>query len=99
MTIFRSVTQWTNDGNPNYDYAAIILPTNLGAKTGWYGFSNLSDSELLASEANVSGYPFDKDGGHTQWSDHHKVANVDPQKVFYETDTMGGQSGVQCIAL
>ena len=44
---------------------AILLPTNLGAKTGWYGFSNLSDSELLASEANALVTHSIRTGGHT----------------------------------
>ncbi len=89
---FRSVNGWINDGNENFDYGAIILPTNLGNSTGWFGFGVYSDSDLLATTANISGYPGDKPGG-TQWYDSHKVANVNDRKVYYDIDTYGGQSG------
>ena len=38
-TNFRSVTGWTNSssGDENYDYGAIILPTQLGNTVGWFG--------------------------------------------------------------
>ena len=35
---FRSVVGWTDDGDQNYDYGAIILPTQLGNTSGWFGF-------------------------------------------------------------
>jgi glutamyl endopeptidase len=89
---FRSVTGWTNDGNENYDYGAILLSTDLGNTTGWLGFGAYSDADLIASTGNISGYPGDKPSG-TQWYDHHKVASVNPRKVYYDIDTFGGQSG------
>jgi glutamyl endopeptidase len=91
-TNFRSVTGWTQDGNEYYDYGAIILPTNLGNRTGWFGFGVYSDSDLVASVGNISGYPGDKPGG-TQWYDYHKIASVNSRKVYYDIDTYGGQSG------
>jgi glutamyl endopeptidase len=91
-TNFRSVTGWTNDGSENYDYGAIIIPTNLGNTTGWFGFGVYSDADLLASHVNISGYPGDKPAG-TQWYDHHNVASVTSRKVYYDIDTFGGQSG------
>lgn len=42
-TSFRSVTGWSNSGDPNYDYGAIILPTDLGNTTGWFGFGVYPD--------------------------------------------------------
>ena len=51
-----------------------------------------SDADLRAATANISGYPGDKPSG-TQWYDNHRVAAVDSRKVFYDIDTMGGQSG------
>lgn len=91
-TNFRSVTGWTNNGNENYDYGAIIVPTNLGNTTGWFGFGVYSDSDLLSSVGNISGYPGDKSTG-TQWYDYHKIASVNSMKVYYDIDTYGGQSG------
>jgi V8-like Glu-specific endopeptidase len=89
---FRSVTGWTNNGDENYDYGAIILPTNTGNTVGWLGFGVYTDADLLASVGNISGYPGDKPSG-TQWYDFHKIASVNTRKVFYDIDTAGGQSG------
>lgn len=89
---FRTVTGWADSGDPNYDYGAIIIPTQLGNSTGWFGFGVYSDAALVASTVNISGYPGDKPAG-TQWYDHHRVASVSSHKVHYDIDTFGGQSG------
>jgi glutamyl endopeptidase len=89
---FRSVTGWTNNGDQNFDYGAIIIPTNLGNTTGWFGFGVYSDADLLGSVGNISGYPGDKPGG-TQWYDARRIASVNSRKVYYDIDTAGGQSG------
>lgn len=89
---FRSVVGWTNNGDQNYDYGAIIIPTNLGSTVGWFGFGVYSDSDLRSAIGNISGYPGDKPAG-TQWYDHHQIASVDARKVYYDIDTFGGQSG------
>lgn len=91
-TSFRSVAGWTGSGDENYDYGAIILPTNLGNTVGWFGFGAYSDATLLASVGNISGYPGDKPAG-TQWYDSHAIASVNACKVYYDIDTYGGQSG------
>lgn len=88
----RSVTGWTNSGDQNFDYGAIIIPTNLGNTTGWFGFGVYSDADLLASVGNISGYPGDKPSG-TQWYDARRIAAVNSRKVYYDIDTAGGQSG------
>ncbi len=89
---FRSVTGWTNDGDQNFDYGAIIIPTNLGNTTGWFGFGVYSDADLLSSVGNISGYPGDQPAG-TQWYDAHQIASVNSRKVYYDIDSFGGQSG------
>lgn len=89
---FRTVTGWTNSGDENFDYGAIILPTQLGNTVGWFGFGVYSDADLLASIGNISGYPGDKPSG-TQWYDFRKIASVNSRKVYYDIDTAGGQSG------
>ncbi len=93
-TSFRSVSGWTTSasGNENFDYGAIILPTQLGNTTGWLGFGVYTDADLLNTVGNISGYPGDKPGG-TQWYDARRIASVNSRKVFYDIDTAGGQSG------
>ncbi|HMS64478.1 MAG TPA: endopeptidase [Ignavibacteria bacterium] len=91
-TNFRSNTGWTNNGDENFDYGAIIIPTNLGNQTGWLGFGVYSNADLLASTGNISGYPGDKPSG-TQWYDSKRIASVNSRKVYYDIDTAGGQSG------
>ncbi|WP_280504065.1 trypsin-like serine peptidase [Nocardia farcinica] len=90
---FRSVTGWTVNGDQNFDYGAIVLPNDtLGNRTGWFGFGAYNDATLLAATADISGYPGDKPAG-TQWFHASRVASVNERKVFYQADTMGGQSG------
>lgn len=88
----RSVNGWINSGNETYDYGAIIIPTQLGNTVGWFGFSSYSDTDLLSTTGNISGYPGDKPAG-TQWFDARRVASVTSQKVYYDIDSYGGQSG------
>jgi V8-like Glu-specific endopeptidase len=97
-TELRAVNGWTGSPDQNFDYGAIILPVELGNAVGGFGFGVFTDSELLSSTVTVAGYPGDKPAG-TQWFDTRKIASVGPSKVFYELDTVGGQSGsaVYCV--
>jgi glutamyl endopeptidase len=93
-TSFRSVVGWVNDKKREYDYGCIILPTNcrLGDKTGVFGFAVKNDPYLLSAYLNLSGYPGDK-GGNTQWFMARRAKSLAPRVIYYEIDTMGGQSG------
>ena len=91
-TNFRTVNGWINSGSENYDYGVIITPTDLGSSVGWFGFGIYSDADLLTATGNISGYPGDKPSG-TQWFDARRIASVNSQKVFYDIDSAGGQSG------
>lgn len=90
--IFHSVVGWTEDGDQNFDYGAIVIPTPLGDTVGTFGFGVYTDADLRGVVGNISGYPGDKPSG-TQWYDHQQIASVTPEKVFYDIDTVGGQSG------
>lgn len=90
-TTFRSVTGWTSDGSENTDYGAIVLPEAFAGDLGIFEFGVFTDADLMTVEATVSGYPSDKPG--TQWFHSRQVTEVGPQKVFYDIDTVGGQSG------
>lgn len=91
---FRSVKGWINDRKATHDYGAIILPESqhLGARTGWFGFSRLSDRALKNLLANNSGYPGDKSFG-TQWYNAGRITKVEKRQLHYMLDTAGGQSG------
>jgi V8-like Glu-specific endopeptidase len=93
-TSFRSVVGWVNDKKREYDYGCIILPQNArpGDKTGAFGFAVKNDAYLLSSYLNLSGYPGDK-GGNQQWFMARKAKSVAPRVIYYDIDTMGGQSG------
>jgi glutamyl endopeptidase len=91
-TDFRSVNGWMQSGDENYDYGAIRIPTELGNTVGWFGFGVYSDSDLLATTVNISGYPSDQPAG-TQWYHARRVTSVNSRKVYYDIDTAGGQSG------
>jgi glutamyl endopeptidase len=88
----RTVRGWVDNGDEDHDYGAIILNTDLGSRTGWFGFGVYSDATLTASVGNISGYPADQPAG-TQWYDARRIDSVGPRKVFYDIDTFGGQSG------
>ena len=69
--------------------------------TGWFvgphtlitaGHGVYTDSDLLATTANLSGYPGDKPTG-TEWYGSRRIASVTPRKVHCAVDTFGGQSG------
>lgn len=89
---FRAVTGWTNNGDQNFDYAAINIPTQLGNTVGWFGIGVYSDADLNSVTANIAGYPGDKPSG-TMWYDSRRIASVNTRKVYYDIDTAGGQSG------
>lgn|SRR5882724_1124408 len=91
-TNFRSVTGWTNNTDPNYDYGCIILPDPLGNVVGYFGFASLTDASLNNLLVNNSGYAGDKPFG-TQWFNAGRVSSVTARKIYYMLDTYGGQSG------
>jgi glutamyl endopeptidase len=93
-TALRSVQGWTNSKNRDYDYGAIILPSNArpGDTTGYFGYAVRDDNYLMSSVLNLSGYPGDK-GGNQQWFMALKPKSLSSRVITYDIDTMGGQSG------
>lgn len=91
-TRFYSVRGWTDGGDPEYDYGAIVLDEPLGSRTGWLGLGAYSDRTLRGLTGNLSGYPADKPSG-TQWYMARRIRDVGTRKVYYDIDTYGGQSG------
>lgn len=97
-TVFKTVSGWIRSGGENFDYGAIIIPTPLGDTVGVFGIGAFPNDELAGRKVNISGYPGDKPSG-TQWFDAKELAQIDGNKVFYDIDTAGGQSGapVFCV--
>jgi glutamyl endopeptidase len=91
-TNFRSVKGWSDSGKEEFDYGAIILPTNLGNTVGWFGLASYGDGDLNGKTVNIAGYPGDKPSG-TLWYDAGSVASLGARKIYYDIDTAGGQSG------
>lgn len=91
-TKFFTVRGWAENGDPRYDYGAIIIPKDLGDEVGHFGFGVYEDEDLKSAAALISGYPNDQPPG-TQWRDRNTVASVDEFKVYYDIDTIAGQSG------
>lgn len=87
----HSVTGWTRDGNPDYDYGAIKLNCTIGNTTGWFGRWWQSTTQVNTPIA-VIGYPGDKPAS-TQWGGAGKVAVSETRRTRYKIDTAGGQSG------
>lgn len=90
----RSVRGWTDNGDSDFDYGAILLPeaNRYGDQLGWFGYTTRTDAELTSGVVNLSGYPGDKPAG-TQWFHSLAVASHTGRKFRYEIDTFGGQSG------
>lgn len=88
-----SVTGWTQNNDRAYDMGMLILGSDLGLRTGWFGVITLaSSSGLLRRRVNVTGYPGDK-GGQQMWTHADVIKSVTAENFYYDIDTMGGQSG------
>jgi V8-like Glu-specific endopeptidase len=94
-TRFKSVQRWVNFRDRDYDIGVIELDDpDLGTRAGWFGYAALSDSDLRNYAVNVAGYPKDH-----RWSGHSllfhagDVLHVSDRRIYYDTDTNGGNSG------
>ncbi|MET3828632.1 glutamyl endopeptidase [Paenibacillus sp. DS2363] len=96
-TEFWSVKGWTENGDKEYDYGAILLDNDLGEKIGYFGLRTDPDSLLQNKTIVNSGYPTDRDDVlvDTQWkmSGTIKADDLTERKIQYLIDTHGGNSG------
>lgn len=88
----RSTAGWVNQGRPESDYGAIILPQNLPASYGNFDVTVRDTSYLNNRLVNVVGYPGDKPPGQ-MWGHGRKLKSVNAETLVYDIDTYGGQSG------
>jgi glutamyl endopeptidase len=92
-TSFSTSDRWQQAQDPDYDYAAIHLSEDLGIKLGHFGIGVLPDAELQDRLLNISGYPGSPGNGKLQYFHANRVRAVTARRVFYDIDTIGGQSG------
>jgi len=94
-TRFSTTDKWRTAQDPDFDMAAIHIEAGDAwpAAKGWFGIASLPDEKLLSAMVNVSGYPGDRGNGTEQWWARNRVRAVTPRRIFYDVDTMGGQSG------
>lgn len=83
---------WTEDSNPEWDLALVILDQPIGNRTGWAGLIRAPDEAFQQESVSVTGYPGDK--GMTQmWTMASQLRTVQAETLSYSIDTYGGQSG------
>ena len=90
---FSTTDRWLETQDPDYDYAAIHLDSDLGSQIGTFGIAVLPDDELTDRLVNVSGYPLQPGFGKEQYFHANRVKALTARRLFYDVDTMGGQSG------
>jgi glutamyl endopeptidase len=90
---FSTTDRWKEAQDPDFDYAAIHLNENLGTSVGSFGMGVLPDAELNERLVNVSGYPVQPGEGRYQYFHSNRVKGLTARRLFYDIDTMGGQSG------
>ncbi len=86
-----SVTGWTVNNDPNYDYGAIQTNAAKGNTVGYFGYY-WQLSNTFPGAFTVSGYPGDKPSA-TQWKMAGGLTAVTTRRLWYAIDTFGGQSG------
>ena len=96
-TWYRSYTGWTNDQNPEHDWAMISLDRSIGDFTGWMGREVRSESSFDGGVGlNTAGYPGDL-GGSDMYRAFGTSDSANDLRVWYSghdgLDTAGGQSG------
>ena len=91
---FRATQGWIESRDTNADYGVIQLDDDsAGSAAGWFAFAAYEDTQLLANDANIAGYPYDLDRATRQYFHARRVTSASPFKLFYDIDTYGGQSG------
>ncbi|CAB4039132.1 phospholipase C [Paramuricea clavata] len=84
--------EFTQNGSEDHDYGLILLPGPGNCDEGFGWSTILADSDLNNRVVTVCGYPADKPD-RTMWITGRKICRFTANKIFYETDTVGGESG------
>lgn len=86
---FKSVKGWVSDGDINFDYGAVIL--NDSALYSSIGAGLKLNNDINENSIVISGYP--KDKNKTQWMSNGVVQKRSKYRLYYELDTLEGNSG------
>ena len=81
---------WAFSADANYDASIVKLNCTVGYSTGWFGTWWQSASPNGLSTV-VQGYPGDKPS--TQWEAFDSVRSSTADRLSYQNDTTGGESG------
>lgn len=95
---FRATDDWIHQKKPEADYGLIILAEEYSehSRIGHFGIHVLQQTTVSNTRYTLAGYPLDKshlDLEFTQWFHELPLKKLDDTMLFYEIDTLGGQSG------
>lgn len=92
---FRIAEGYKRNGDPAEDYGVIFIQRsafNAPKDVFGFGYQILDDADVIGQTVDVCGYPGDKKFG-TLMIGGGRVGHLTDRKMFYDTDTYGGQSG------
>lgn len=90
----RAHPTWLRQRDPRFDLGAILLAPDQapGLYVGTLGLAFPNAELLHAILVNLAGYPADKPL-HTLWYHARQILELTATHLYYDIDTMGGQSG------
>jgi len=91
-TRFSATNLWFQSQDPDFDIGCIHLDTAFDPFPGSFSIESMDPAELEGYLVNVAGYPADK-GGDKMYHHANQVLRASDRRLFYNVDTMGGQSG------
>ena len=93
-TVFASVDGWVEQRQRDFDYGVIFLDDpGIGHQVGNFAVSVFDKPALQGTDAQVSGYPADRDGAAFQFFHARPMIDITETRLVYDIDTFGGQSG------
>lgn len=88
MTQWLSFTQWTNNGNWDYDIAMVKLAQPIGNTVGWLGFGYSMNNAFFTSQSNTFhsfGYPAQNDAGQTVFEGGERMYYMNGVMDYFES--------------
>ncbi len=79
---------WTQDADPDHDWAFLVVDQPIGDSIGWFGYST---SESGGDLRNIAGYPTDL-GSDQYWNDG-EIDCDGTYQLKYDLNTLEGMSG------